>query len=391
MRRIALCGLLLALAVALLHAPPSMADGTRLEKSAAKQKTKIAKVWLDLARYLEGRDLKDEAEDAVAKARALDPELRDLDDVASRVEALAGEGEMDASTEKRIAKARSDAAKGYDKLAAVFQKEKNDARYAGYLVEAISLDPSKRRIGKFADLAKKGSFLMRSPTHPLVAFVSFPKSWKAGRECPVLVSVEGAGSNFAGNAKQFQSARGSRGFITISPHALSCTNQINPKKYPAYSQALIDEWNAKRAAFDVPGLLALLDFLRDHFNASPKIAITGFSGGGNLCYGFLLRHPDRVLCAAPACANFNPGLASGAAKVEDGGPPVHILTGEKDPHRYLTHGKSPPGIEEQTDWAEKALADHGFTNVKRTMLDGVGHSSCPRQVWGFVDEVLEGK
>ena len=212
-----------------------------------------------------------------------------------------------------------------------------------------------------------------------------------GVECPVLVSVEGAGSNFSGNAKQFQSARGSRSFITISPHAMSCTNQVNPKKYPAYSQALIDEWNSKRTAFDVPGLLALLDFLRDHFNASSKIAITGFSGGGNLCYGFLLRHPDRVFCAAPACANFNPGLASGASKVEDGGPPVHILTGEKDPHRHLTHGKNPPGIEEQTDWAEKALEDHGFTNVKRTMLDGVGHSSCPRQVWGFVDEVLEGK
>ena len=47
----------------------------------------------------------------------------------------------------------------------------------------------------------------------------------------------------------------------------------------------------------------------------------------------------------------------------------------------------PPGIEEQTDWAMKAFADQGFTNVKRTMLPGVGHSALPREVWDFVDEV----
>ena len=137
----------------------------------------------------------------------------------------------------------------------------------------------------------------------------------------------------------------------------------------------------------MPGLLAILDLLRDEFGASEKVVITGFSGGGNLCYGFLLHHPDRVFCAAPACANFQPGLARGAQKPEGGGPPVHIRTGEKDPHRYLTHGKNPPGIEEQTDWAEKALKENGFENVKRTMLDGVGHSSLQREVWKSIDEI----
>ena len=59
---------------------------------------------------------------------------------------------------------------------------------------------------------------------------------------------------------------------------MSCTNAIDPKKFPAYDQAVIDEWNGKRTAFDVPGLLAILDFLRAHFGAEEKIAITGFSG-----------------------------------------------------------------------------------------------------------------
>ena len=388
MRRTLVAVLVIVSVVLLLDAPADAKGGDRLEKAALKEKTKIAKVWLDLARYLHGRDLKEEAEDAIERAKALDPSLKDLESVAAKVAELDGAGEMDGSTEARIAKATKAAAKGYDKLAKVFAKEKGDARYVQYLVQGIALDASKSRIGKIADLAKKDFVLLRSPDHPLVALVSFPKSWKAGRSYPVLVSVEGAGANFAGNARGFKNNRGSRDFITISPHALSCTNQINPKKYPAYPQALIDEWNGKRTAFDVPGLLSLLDFLKTHFGAEDKIAITGFSGGGNLCYGFLFSHPDRVFCAAPACANFNPGLARSAAKPENGGPPVHVMTGEKDPHKEFTHGNpNSPGIEPQTDWAMKAFEENGFTKVKRTMLPGVGHSALPREVWKYVDEV----
>ncbi len=246
-----------------------------------------------------------------------------------------------------------------------------------------------KRVMAIAGPAKKSPLLLISPTHQAAAYVSFPGSWKPGKSYPVLVSVDGAGANFKGNAKAFKSGRGSREFITGAPHAMCCTNEINAKKFPAYSKAIIDKWNSDRPAFDVPGLLAMLDFLHEHFGAEKKIAITGFSGGGNLCYGFLLRHPDRVFCAAPACANFQPSLARGAKKPEDGGPQVHVMTGANDPHRHLTHGKTPPGIEDQTDQAMQAFKENGFTNVKRTMLPGVGHSSLVRQVWTFVDEVRE--
>ena len=56
MRRILVSGL-----VVLLLAPAASAGGEVLEKAAAKQKGKIAKVWMDLARYLQTRDLKSEA------------------------------------------------------------------------------------------------------------------------------------------------------------------------------------------------------------------------------------------------------------------------------------------------------------------------------------------
>ena len=240
-----------------------------------------------------------------------------------------------------------------------------------------------------AAIAKKAPLLMGSRTHPLVGYVSLPKAWKAGKAWPVLVCVDGAGANHLGACRGFAGARGSRPWIVVAPHALSCTNEVMLDKFPAYSRKLVQEWNGDRVAFDVPGLLALLDDLHEVFGASEKVVITGFSGGGNLCYGFLLRHPDRVQGAAPACANFNPGLKRGAVKVEAGGPPVHIMTGEKDPHRYLTHGKTPPGIEEQTDWAEAALKENGFLHVTRTMLPGVGHSDLRKQVWDFVDDLPE--
>lgn len=393
MRRITLQPLLLsALLVVLPRPAPAAEDLTRLEKEAAKEAAKVVAVWLDLAGEMVAASHRTAAEEALASAKDLDPQAKGLADLVTRAEGLAEDLPLDAEAQKKVAKAKEAAAKGYDRLSKVYAKEPQDVHFAQHLLTAYTLDPSKARLVKIADLAKKDLFLMRCPAHPFAAYVSLPKDWKPGKEYPVLVSVEGAGSNFSGNASQFSSARGSRPFITIAAHALSCTNEIKYDKYPAYSKELINEWNNRRVDFDVAGLLALLDFLREHFGAAPKIAITGFSGGGNLCYGFLLRHPDRVLCAAPACANFNPGLAQGATKVEDGGPPVHVMTGEKDPHRDFTHGnKDSPGIEPQSDGAVKALEENGFTKVTRTMLPGVGHSPLPREVWEFVDGALEAR
>jgi hypothetical protein len=96
-------------------------------------------------------------------------------------------------------------------------------------------------------------------------------------------------------------------------------------------------------------------------------------------------HPGRVIVSAPACANFG-GMGFSDAQPVEGGPPVRILTGEKDEHRDFTFGnKNSPGIEPQTDAAVAALEKLGFKDVTRTMLKGVGHSACPLQVWEAVD------
>ncbi len=124
------------------------------------------------------------------------------------------------------------------------------------------------------------------------------------------------------------------------------------------------------------------------FGAGEKIGITGFSGGGNLCYAFLAREPGQVRFAAPACANFLGQGFSRAKPVTGGGPPIHLMTGAQDKHRRFTHGnKNSPGIEPQTDRAVEALKRPGFANLKRTMLPGKGHGTLAPEVWAFADTV----
>jgi predicted esterase len=221
----------------------------------------------------------------------------------------------------------------------------------------------------------------------MVAWLSLPRSFAKKGEAPVLVAVEGAGCNFLGLCRGFVDGRGSRRFLVLTPVTLSNTNELRPETYPMYAPSLLDEWKSKRVEFDLAGLEAILQVLRERYGAAEKVAITGFSGGGNLCYSWTLRRPDRVLASAPACANFQPGLAGDAKAVEGGGPPVHVLTGAKDEFRDQVHGQK-PGIEGQSDGAMEAFERLGFTRVRRTMLPGVGHSSCAREVWAFVDEVV---
>ena len=172
--------------------------------------------------------------------------------------------------------------------------------------------------------------------------------------------------------------------------SLSNTNELKPETFPFYAPALLEEWGSRRIEFDLPGLEAILATLEARYGVAKKVAVTGFSGGGNLCYSLVMQRPAKVWAAVPACANYQPGLASGAAPAADGGPPVWILTGEKDEHREHVFGQK-PGIEGQSDWAEESFRTLGFTRVKRTMLPGVGHSSCGDKVWSFLDEVSSGK
>ena len=236
-------------------------------------------------------------------------------------------------------------------------------------------------------LGLRDAFLLQSPQQELVAWVSLPPTWKRTRkDVPVLVVVEGAGSNFLGALRHFRELRGSKDAIIIAPCTFSNTNALNAASYPFYAPALLQahaERGLERLVFDGEGLRALLQVLRERWGAAAKCGITGFSGGGMLTYWWLLQHSADVSFAVLACANFGGGGVQGAVAATDGGPRVQLLLGEKDGFNLEVFGQK-PGIIGQTDAAEVVLRQLGFLNINRSMIPGAGHSSFAAEVWRMI-------
>lgn len=395
----------------------------------ARLREKIAGLFLEQAKWCREKGLKSEAARAIEEAREAGAPAAGLDALRAEVEALEADAEPPSEAVARRERVFKEAAGHYGKLAALDHDAKESARFDGYFLKSIELDPSKPNLAKLAarvkqnagnkaqaestgrmlvklraldaegaakgrydaleaDLAKADLALIQGD-HPMVGWISLPKGHSAKGEWPILVAVEGAGCNFVGAARGFAQARASRNFIVLTPCSLSNTNELDPGKYPFYSASRLEEGGRDRIRFDLDGLRALLETVRARYRGGARIGITGFSGGGNLCYAMIGLHSDELLFAAPACANFAGMGFADAKPAADPALPIHILTGEKDPHRHLTHGKTPPGIEEQTDMAVAALGKLGFTSVRRTMLPGVGHSSCAQQVFAFADETAK--
>ena len=268
----------------------------------------------------------------------------------------------------------------------------NHAEEAGRLLVRLKrIDTDGVAAGRYekaeTDLATKDVLLLGSDTQALVGYVSLPKDWAKGKSYPVVVGVEGAGCGFLGYCHGLTAQRGSRSAIVVAPVTLSNTNELKPELYPCYAKALLDEWSAKRMQFDGPGVDALLAVVHKRFGGEEKVFLTGFSGGGQYTYFKLLQDPAHVRGAAPCCGNFGgAGVDAAPGGGADGGPPVHLFTGEKDPYRE--HVNDEPGIEAQTDKAEAALQKLGYTHVERTQVKGAGHDPFPGLVWKFVDQVL---
>ncbi|MCK6479822.1 MAG: hypothetical protein L6R43_06660 [Planctomycetes bacterium] len=423
--------LLALLPSALLPPGPARAAGAP-SPAEEKARREAAALVLEFASWCSANGAKAAGTAALEEARDLDRLHGDIPGLERALAALPGEGPGGAAAAKRREEAGKGIARVYDRLAAMKHEAADDARFREYGARALRWEPSEARVkralaaveeagtarpeeagillravkaadpegaakGRFdaleARLAQKDVLLLGSPTHPLMAFVSLPREWRKGREHPVLVAVDGAGCGFLGCARGFAAARGSRPLIVVSPMTLSNTNDLDPAKYPAYDPALLREWAGRRIEFDGKGMDALLAEVRRKFGGEERVFVTGFSGGGNWCYYKVLTDPAGVRGAAPACANFaGYGVQESPGAGEGGGPPVHILTGEKDEHRDFTFGRrDSPGIEPQTDAAVAALEGKGFTNLRRTMVKGAGHSPLREQVLAFVDEVLAGK
>jgi hypothetical protein len=422
--------LLLAPLLALAGAPPAGAEGP--SDAEAKHRQGAAADLVAFAEACAKLGARTAGAAALEEARGLDHLAKGLKAAEDAIGALpAGDPAGSPELEKARKASGKEIAKHYDALAALKHDAKEEARVTGYALRALEWDPSearKRKVLAAADAAsgdpvqaglllrglrradpegyrtgkydpalekaaRKGILLLGTVPEELVAFVSLPRDWKKGGTWPVLVAVDGAGCNFLGCARGFANSRGSRPVIVVAPMTLSNTNELKPASYPAYPKALLEKWNGDRIEFDRRGMVQVISDVNRHFGGEEKVFVTGFSGGGNYCYFKLITDPKGVRGAAPACANFSGmGLQGAEGPGPGGGPPVHVFTGEKDEHGQFTFGKKDsPGIEPQTDNAMETLKRLGFTDVRRTMVKGAGHSPLQEQVWKFVDEVLAAK
>jgi len=396
----------------------------------AKLKPEAAKALAEFAAWCASHGAKKDGTAALDEATSLDANAPKAAETKAALDALAADGADAADAvakEKKVAGPKIAAA--YDKLAALEHEPKDAARFDAYLLGAVGWDPSGARLtkarkaiedavggnrmdeagrllvgvkridvdgaaaGKYEkteiELATKDVLLLGSGEHQLVGYVSLPKDWKKDKTYPVLVGVEGAGCGFLGYCRGFAKERGQRAVIVVAPITLSNTNELKPELYPCYPKTLLDEWGKKRLDFDAPGIDALLAVVKKRFGGEDKAFYTGFSGGGIYTYFKLFHDPEHVRGAAPACGNFGGAGLEGAPGAKDGGPPVHLFTGEKDPNRDFVGTE--PGITPQTDRAQENLTKLGYTHVKRTEVKGAGHESFPALVWTFVDQVLSTK
>lgn len=422
--------------------PPRRAPGdlTRVEVG---QLRKIASAWVKLGKWCVGKKLGEEARLCAKHAKQAWSGGKSVAKFAKKAQlcVAAPKKGTQATWEKKRAQTAKKIAKLYDKLHQAGRKvseKKVRARFDAYLWQAVRIDPSSRRwkgvlglvqatkdpkragaladkalalkppkdlrvrLEKILDLKSIGQLVLRkASTHDIKYYFSLPRGFRhdSGKSWPVLVCVDGAGSNFAGMGRGYLKSRGELPCLIVSPCTFGNTNAIQGKmrdKYRAtYSDEVIDKALKNRIGFDEAGLLAILKDLQTRYAAEKRIYITGFSGGGNLTYLMMFKHPDLVNAAAPACANFfSRGYADmkGKFEPEDLAFPIHIFTGAKDPHREFTHGKKgSPGIEPQTDWAVKMLKSLAYPKFKRTMVPGLGHSAARKQVLDFFGPYMKGE
>ncbi|MFH1228478.1 MAG: hypothetical protein V1701_11340 [Planctomycetota bacterium] len=442
-----LVGLMVIQGIFLLSAPISITQDaivlTKQEQSAFKN---IAAEWVKLGEWCVSKKLGTQARLCLGRAETADaaaPKLKSFKEQAASCEDSPAEEDSKA-WETKLASTGRAVAGYYDRLFNSLEQEsdtKAKERADKYLIAGLELAPAdsrwaaaiaavnnsakSKRLDRADNLAGRclalkppdkfipgfktaldsaaaaGVILKSTSSHPIRYFFSLPKDFKRvkDKKWPVLVCVDGAGSNFSGIASSYFVKRSKLPYMVVAPCTFSNTNAIEGDMLAKYQQyypdEVIEEAKNLKLRWDEQGILAIINDLRENYDAESRVYITGFSGGGNVIYMMIFRHPDLLNGAAPACANFVPYEY---LRLKDTFPadildfPIHIFTGEKDEHREFTFGnKNSPGIDPQTNQAEALLKDFGYANYKRTMVSGMGHSAAEDQVINALKPYIEGR
>jgi poly(3-hydroxybutyrate) depolymerase len=190
-------------------------------------------------------------------------------------------------------------------------------------------------------------------------YISLPQGWNADATWPILVAIDGSGHGFQHNCQAFVRARKDLSFIIVTPCVSSNGND------PADAQAV----------------LAIVKEVRAENHGQPKFFLTGFSAGGHLVWQLIFSHPELLAGAVPAAANYR---GRGITTISDSPDrvqlPIHAFQGDKDPFLKF--------LDQQWADALKLANSHGYTNLDRTMVPGVGHNAFPNECIAFFSTLL---
>ncbi len=355
------------------RAANAVEDYAAIEAAIAEEQAKNAKAWLTLALDLAGRDLKAEAHDAWARAKAAKDDLTGLPEAETKIAALPGAGHADDASAKRILRTREEVAKAHERMSKVLEKEQQDARFSAFLVTALRLSPTKARVATLAAMAQKAPLLVQAEGHPFSGWLSLPKSWKPGKVHPLLLVFEGEGQQFAGALGRFAAERKDQPWILLAPLAFAGGDELKFDRYfPAYTQQLISDWNGRRGDFDAAGLPGLIAFVRAQFGGAPQSSLAALGKGAEPALAYLTRHPAAVSAVSLALARFDASALATPESLEGGGAPIDLL------------GKGTAVGNDATEDHATLLGARGFTQVAKREPQGTGPSELAAQQWAWL-------
>jgi hypothetical protein len=241
------------------------------------------------------------------------------------------------------------------------------------LMRAGELDPVGYTSGKYqlaekAILQEDGALVVRAPDHQLQARVVLPEGWSPKKKWPMFVAF--IGPNFAHGMmlEELKAKAAKKPYILVMGMTISNGEELKPGKLP-YSAAIIERYadtqtKLRRIEWDEIGLLSLLPEIRRRFSAEERFFMAGYGSGAFILQFWLQHHAEQLLGALSGSGNYYAVLVESDAKSPaDGGCPVLIVTGSKDP-------SGPIRIFPQSDQAAQRLKDIGFTRVERRHLEG---------------------
>jgi poly(3-hydroxybutyrate) depolymerase len=209
------------------------------------------------------------------------------------------------------------------------------------------------------ETAGSGPELKTAASVKATYYLSLPKGWSAEKTWPIVVTIDGSGHNFAGNAKGFASARGEWPFIIVT--ACVSSNGNDPG--------------------DLQAVLAIVKEVQQEFKGQPRFFMTGFSAGGHLTWQVIFNHPELLAGAVLAAGNFRfRGVETISKAPEAATLPIHCIQGDKD-------GVLAPLTQQWNDALELA-AKNGYKTPTRTIVAGAGHQQFSKEVLTYFAGLL---